>query len=476
MIPATDPRHTYVSEWQQRFQSILNCCEETLRIDQQRKDAIRAFSELGFPTVRDEQWRFTNLAGLTRIPFHTAKRPHDQAIPRTPALLSHGLLECPRLVFLNGYFAPQLSTLGALPNAVLLTNFSADSRYSVDSGIAVPHLGRVANYRHHALTALNTASWEDAAVLWLPEDTAIDQPIHLLYVSVPADTPTVAYPRAMIVAEAGSRATILESYASLNGSTHDRPDSDPRPPEGSVRPDAVPGFTNAVTELVLHSAATLDYCRLQDEADSTFHIGSTHAHLAGDAEFRSCVVSRGCALSRHELNVVLDGERSECSLNGLAIARGRQLIDHQTLIEHLKPNGTSRELYKTIAADKAHAVFNGMIHVDYEAQKTDARQASHTLLLSDDAVVNAQPHLEIYADDVKCMHGATVGSLSDEALFYLRTRGIGQDEARQLLTFAFGNEVVERIPLKDVRKDVERQLLQQTRLAHTATVLEAAEP
>jgi Fe-S cluster assembly protein SufD len=219
-----------------------------------------------------------------------------------------------------------------------------------------------------------------------------------------------------------------------------------------------PYFTNSVTEMALDENADVTYCRLQCESETAFHIGTTQVELAAGARMDSHVVSSGGKLSRHELNVVLRGEGSACNLKGLAIAHGWQLVDHQTHIDHVKPRCLSRETYKAVIDDDAHGVFSGKIHVHPNAQKTDARQTNHTLLLSDNAVMDTQPQLEIYADDVKCTHGASVGSLDEQAMFYLRSRGIDAEDARRLLTFAFMNEILQLIPTAAVRQHLEQHL------------------
>jgi Fe-S cluster assembly protein SufD len=437
----------------------------TLWLSLLRDSASEAIEQLRFPTTRDEAWRLTNLASMIRIPFQPTAIATDSIAAksissRQIAEACYGLADAHRLVFVNGRFVESLSTIGSLPTGVFLGNLSkvgTDGRNRIEN-----RLGRVADFRHRVFIAINTACLHDAAVLFLPPGGVVDRPIHLLFVSFADARPVVSHPHVLIVADKNSQATILESYAGIADAKQDVKDS------GIVKRqkehDASIYFTNGVTEVVLDDGALIEHIRFQNEDATAFHLGTTQVHLNARAKYHSHVIASGAKLCRHELNVVLDGEDCECRLNGLAVARGRQLIDNQTRIEHVKPRCTSRELYKAVVDDDAHGVFSGKIHVHADAQKTDARQASHTLLLSDDAVMNSQPHLEIYADDVKCTHGATIGNLDESSLFYLRSRGIGSKNALDLLTFAFMNEILTHIPHDAVRDHLEARLLVTPRL------------
>jgi Fe-S cluster assembly protein SufD len=286
----------------------------------------------------------------------------------------------------------------------------------------------------HAFAALNTAFTQDGAFIHLPEGKVLEAPIHLMFVSTAQGEATVSHPRNLIVAEAGSRATLLESYVG---------------PQGEVY------LTNAVTEAVVGEGANLDYYKLQRESREGFHIARAHAHVSRNGAFSSNILSLGGSLVRNEVTTVLDGEGVTSTLNGFSLLEGRQHVDNHTWIEHVKPHGTSRELYKGILDGASTGVFRGRIYVHQEAQKTDAIQSNRTLVLSDDARITTKPQLEIYADDVRCTHGATVGRLDENAIFYLRSRGVGLEAARQVLIQAFANEVLDLVKVEPARAQVE---------------------
>jgi Fe-S cluster assembly protein SufD len=337
-----------------------------------------------------------------------------------------------RLVFVNGFFAPHLSSTAGLTG--LCQNLGSVAGAHPER---LEHLAQHAAYEDNAFTALNTAFLQDGCFLQVPAGKVVERPIHLLFLSTATTAPTVSYPRNLIVVGNGSQVTIVESYIGQK--------------------DAY--FTNAVTEIVAGENAVIDHYKLQQEGLEAFHVATLQIHQSRNSNFSSHFVSLGCGLVRNDVNAVLDGEGCECTLNGLYMGRGSQHVDNHTFIDHAKPHCTSHELYKGILKDRARGVFNGKIYVHQDAQKTDAKQTNQTLLLSDDAVINTKPQLEIYADDVKCTHGATVGQLSDEALFYLRSRGIGQEAARGLLTYAFANDIIGRIKVAPIRARLEEVLL-----------------
>jgi Fe-S cluster assembly protein SufD len=375
------------------------------RLARLRRAAIGRFAKLGFPTLKDEEWRFTNLTPLTRVPFEPAPvNRHRPPFRRQGQPLPDGVIVC--------------SLAEALDRRPELVE---------------PHLARLADYQHHAFTALNTSFLRDGAFVYVPAGRVAEEPIYLGFVTTAADRPLAWHRRCMIVVGPGSRASVVESY---DGS-------------GGVY------FTNAVTEAVVAEDAVLDHYRVQREDKEAFHVATVQVRQEKGSRYTSHAVGVGGALARTDLNVVLDGEGCECTLNGLYMAASDQLIDHHTRIDHAEPRCTSHELYKGILDGRARGVFNGKIYVQPDAQQTDARQTSRTLLLSDDAVIDAKPQLEIYADDVKCTHGATIGQLDEEQLFYLRTRGIGREAARGLLTYAFANEVLGRIPIDPLREELE---------------------
>ena len=398
-----------------------------------RKAAIERFAELGFPTLRDEEWKYTNVAPIAANPFRarTGYRP-DGLTARSLEDVTFGEMECTHLVFVNGHFAPNLSRLRPLPAGVKAGSLA--TLLEEEPGLLEPHLARHVQFENHAFAALNTAFLKDGALVYLPKGAILEEPIHILFVTAPDGEPLASHPRNLIVAEEGSQATVIESYLSLDGGSY---------------------FTNAVTEIVAGENAVVQHCKLQRESEAAFHISVIQAQLARNSNFTSHVVSLGGALVRNDVNAVLDAEGVECTLNGLYLGTGRQHIDNHTLIDHAKPHGSSRELYKGVLAEKSRGVFNGMIRVRKDAQKTDAKQTNKNLVLSEDALVDTKPQLEIHADDVKCTHGATIGQLDEEALFYLRSRGLGQEKARSLLIHAFASELIERIPSEPIRAGLE---------------------
>jgi Fe-S cluster assembly protein SufD len=404
-------------------------------LKQLRQAGIERFAELGFPGMRDEEWRFTNVAPLTKIDFQPALYHCDGLSPGKLRHLLGGSAEGPRLVFVNGHYSRELSSRAALPAGVVVESLAVVLETHPEW--VEPYLAQYAPFEKNAFTALNTAFIGDGAFVSIPKDTVLGGPIHLVAVSTAPGGPTVAHPRNLIVAGSGSQAAIVESFIGLEGVY----------------------FTNTVTEIVLGESAVVDHYKVGQEGNEAFHIAAMHVHQDRGSNFTSHSIALGGSLVRNGVNVVLAGEGGECTLNGLYLAHGRQLIDNHTRIDHAKPRCASHELYKGILDGKAHGVFNGKIFVHQDAQQTDARQTNKTLLLSEDAVMNSKPQLEIYADDVKCTHGATIGQLDQEAIFYLRSRGIGLQEARSLLTFAFANDIIGRIKLEPVRTKLEKTLL-----------------
>jgi Fe-S cluster assembly protein SufD len=320
------------------------------------------------------------------------------------------------------------------------------------SDLVRPHLARYADVEEHAFTALNTAFLQDGVFIYIPQNRVIEQPITIDYLAAADGRALVWHRRCLIVAEPNSQASIVERYRGRASDVY---------------------FTNAVTEIVLGEGAIVDHCKLQQESATAFHVHTIQVQQGRASNFANHAIAHGAKLARNEVNVVLGAEGCECTLNGLYMAGGDQLIDHHTLIEHAKPHCTSHELYKGILDGKAHGVFRGKIHVHPDAQKTDAKQTNQTLLLSEDAIINTKPQLEIYADDVKCTHGATVGQLDAEALFYLRSRGIAKDEARALLTYAFANDIMGRIKIDALRDELEKLLLHVQHLPQDDGVNEA---
>jgi Fe-S cluster assembly protein SufD len=331
------------------------------------------------------------------------------------------------MVFVNGRFVPALSSTGARgkdPDVLSLLDAAGDDA-------AEQHLGRVVDLERHRFSALNTAFVTDGACVRVPSRWSGDHPIHLMFVSTSHSTPWLSSPRVLVIVEDGAAVTILEEY---------------------VGPDDTVYFTNSVTELVLGKNASAEHVRLQREGTDAFHIGSVSARLSRDSRFTSHAVSLGGGLSRTDVDAVLEGEGAECAFFGLYLPTGRQHVDHHTHVDHAAPHTVSRELYEGVLDDKATAVFNGRVLIRPEAQKVDASQSNNNLLLSNDALVNTNPELEIFADDVKAQHGATIGQIEEEHLFYLRSRGIDEEAARRILIFGFAGKMIDRIPTEAVRE------------------------
>jgi Fe-S cluster assembly protein SufD len=400
-----------------------------------RTEAIARFRAQGFPTTRDEDFRFTNVSTIAGGAFAAAG---DGPAPATALRNQHVIagLRAHELVFVNGRFSPELSAVGALPKGVHVTSLAA--LLASDPSLVEPYLGRAIKFEMQGFTALNTALAVDGAVVLVPADVVVDAPIHLLYLMDSA-TPIAAHPRTLIVVGRHSQAHVIETYA---GGADQR------------------YFTNAVTEVIGADGSQVEHCRVQQESLVAHHVSSTHLHLSRAAVFASENITLGGGLVRNDVNAVLDAEGINCTVNGLYLVDGDRLVDNHTTIDHAKPHCESHELYKGILDDRGKGVFNGKIFVRLDAQKTDAKQTNQVLLLSDDATINTKPQLEIFADDVKCTHGATVGQLSDEQLFYLKARGIGETHARAILIHAFASDIVERIQVEPLRDYLEQILLE----------------
>jgi Fe-S cluster assembly protein SufD len=404
-----------------------------------RRLGIERFAALGFPTLRQEDWRFTNVAPIARGTFvRPESDPNDPdrgADPARLAVLDFGDLEtAARLVFVDGRFSAKLSQVGELPAGTVVTSLSDALRRSPD--LVLSQLARIAQVGDQPFVALNTAFLQDGACVLVPRHAVIEKPIHLLFLASGAEgRATYSFPRNLIVAGENSQVTLVETYAG----------------EGVY-------FCSPVTEMVAGPASVVDHFKLQRESREAFHVATFQIEGERSSRPSSHSISIGGGLVRNDVNAVLAGEGIDCILNGLYLADGRQLVDNHMRVEHAKPHCASHELYKGILDGKARAVFNGLIHVHPGAQKTDAKQSNRNLLLSSEAIANSNPQLEIFADDVKCTHGSTVGQLDDDAVFYLRSRGIGAEAARSILTYAFASDIVERIKLEPVRRDLEEFL------------------
>jgi Fe-S cluster assembly protein SufD len=427
VINRTDPR----VEKFERFEKLLGQPAWVLPL---RKAGLARFAELGYPTLQDEDWRFTNIAPIANLPFNPLLQPSGTHFtPETIAGLSFGRQPATRLVFVNGHHRPELSS--GEPSTSGATVRSLAAALSADSALIEQHLARYAQGNDDAFSALNTAFFRDGALIRLPEGKTVAEPIHLVFINTAQEPGATLHPRNLIIAEPGSRATLLESYVSTVDASY---------------------FTNAVTELILQEGAVVEHCKFQDESLSAFHIARLHAHLGRNSHLLSHSLATGARLSRNNIRAHLAAEGVECILNGLYLTRDDQLTDHHMVVDHAQPHCNSHEYFNGILDGRSKGVFHGRILVRQAAQKTDAKQTNKNLLLSDDATVDTKPQLEIYADDVKCTHGATVGQLSDESVFYLRARGIGLERARRMLIHAFAGEIIERIRHSPAREELDR--------------------
>lgn len=407
-------------------------------LEKLRQEAGARFEALALPTTQDEEWKYTNIAPLLKLSLqHSLDLDLSHIGPDRIDAFKFSEAGESVLVFVNGRYAEELSNLSSVPAGVIAANLGQIS--SREANLLRDHLGVYAHYRDEALTALNTALISDGAFVHIPAGSAVETPIHLLFVSTACETNNASHPRVLIVAEPRSIATVIESYVSLDEGVY---------------------FTNAVSEVFVAQGARLDHYRLQEESENAFHIATTSTIQEGSSSYNSCAISLGAKLARHQLNLTLDGERSESVINGLYVASDGQHTDSHTSIDHRRPNSTSHQLYKGILDGNGRAVFNGKIFVREGALHTDARQLNKNLVLSDEASVDTKPQLEIFADDVKCAHGATVGQLEDEELFYLASRGIDAERARALLTFGFAEDVIGKIPLGSVREQLDRIVLE----------------
>ncbi len=399
-----------------------------------RKAAMARFADLGFPTTHDEDWRFTNVAPIARLPFKPVFGYERDGLDAAAIKQFHFAgLKGSRLVFVNGHFSAEFSTI--LPPADGIKINSLAAALQTDSALIEKHLGRHASGEDNPFTALNTAFFHDGAFIYVPAGKTVAEPVHLLFVSTAKEAGTTAHPRNLIIAEKSSKLTVIESFVSTSGGAY---------------------FTNAVDELVIGENAVVEHCKFQDEGAAAYHIAAIHAHLSRNCNFIAHSIATGARLSRNNIRTSLADEGVECILNGLYLTRDDQLADHHMIVDHAKPHCNSHEYYNGILDGRSKGVFHGRILVRPDAQKTDAKQTNKNLLLSEDATIDTKPQLEIYADDVKCTHGATVGQLNDESIFYLRARGIGLETARRMLIHAFAGEIIDRIRHAPTREELDR--------------------
>jgi Fe-S cluster assembly protein SufD len=412
-----------------------------------RKAGLALFAELGFPTLQHEDWRFTNVAPLTKLPFEPMFQAPVVNGAETRALdeFAFTKLAGTRLVFVNGHYSPKLSTVEKFPGGVKVGSLAA--ALTSDAPLVEKYLGRCTPAPDNAFAALNQAFFLDGAFVQVPEGVEVEAPIQLVYICSTSEIGATVSPRNLIIAGANSRVTIVESYITTTDTAY---------------------FTNAVTEIFAGDHAYVEHLKFQDEAQPAFHIAAIHGEFGRASNVNIHSFALGAKLSRNSIRTKLAGERLVCILNGLYLTRGEQLADHHMIVEHAQPHCASHEYFNGILDDKSKGVFHGRILVQQIAQKTDAKQTNKNLLLSDDATADTKPQLEIYADDVKCTHGATIGQLNDESIFYLRSRGIGTDTARQMLIHAFAGEIIERIKCEPVRELMDKLVWDRLEQLHIA--------
>jgi Fe-S cluster assembly protein SufD len=404
------------------------------RLAELRRQGLEHFERQGFPSTRLEAWRNTNVAPIARQAFRLADRGgHGLTRSKVEALR---VPECSELVFVNGHYSAELSRLEELPEGVYAGSLATALESNPE--LILPHLGRHVDCSEHPFVALNSAYLSDGAFVYVPRGVVVERPLHLLFISTTGDgEPSMSFPRNLFVAEEAGQVTVLESYGGISGETY---------------------FTCPVTEIVGGPASVVDHYKLEQESGDAFHVAFQKIYLQRAANFFSHSISHGGALVRNDIQAMLDAEGIECTLNGLYLPRGKQHVDNQMRVDHAKPNCNSYELYKGVLEGRSKAIFNGRIFVHEDAQKTNAKQSNCNLLLSEGSIVQSNPQLEIFADDVRCTHGSTTGELDEEAIFYLRSRGIGEEAARSLLVYAFAAEVLAEIRLDTVRKDLEEFL------------------
>jgi Fe-S cluster assembly protein SufD len=393
-----------------------------------RNEAFQHFWETGFPTTRDEDWRFTNLAPLASTEFRLAADAsvtREQIAEIMPSVAT-------RLVFVNGRYAPELSMAGAVPAGVRIK--SLREALETDSDFLQTHMARYADFRSDAFTALNTAFIDDGAFVYVPAKAVVEEPIYILYVATGSEVPSMTHPRNLIIAGEDAQVTVVEDYVTVGASA------------------STQSFSNVVTELVAGEHSVVAHYMVEREDARSFNISTLRMQQGRSSSVHSHSVLLGSGLVRNNVHPVLAGEGADCLVNGLFVGNGRQHMDNYMLVEHASPHCESRQFYNGILDGHARGVFHGRIIVHKDAQKTDAKQTNRNLLLSDDAQIDTKPQLEIYADDVKCTHGATIGQIEPDALFYLRSRGLSESEARALLLVAFAGECIERMKPGPIRK------------------------
>jgi Fe-S cluster assembly protein SufD len=400
--------------------------ESKTPLHQLRRAALQKFEQLGFPTIRHEEWKYSNVTNFLKETF-------ELGTPTTLTADDLTSLQIPSmdgniLTFVNGIYNAELSRIISPAEQVQITSFADALKSKPD--LLGTYFAHYADYQESAFTALNTALASDGVVIQVPANVTVKQPILLRFITDARESNVASQPRNLILVGKNAEVTVAESFRTLGDQS---------------------SFVNIVTEIVVERDARMQYYKVQDETEKAYHIGTTQVQQADNSHFYSATVTLNGSFVRNNLNIVLNGQHAEAYMYGLYMPNGRQHVDNHTLVDHAMPNSYSSELYKGILDDNGTGVFNGKIFVRPDAQKTNAYQSCKNVVLSPGASMNTKPQLEIYADDVKCSHGTTTGKLNDEALFYMRSRGIPKDEARTLLLYAFAQDVLSQIKIEPIR-------------------------
>ncbi len=403
---------------------------------QVRKKAIQSLEEIGFPEKNTETYKYTPITRAINKGINLSGSPVTTSLSADKINdFNFDGIDAYHIVFLNGKFSTEHSTIDELVKGLQISDFK--TAYASDPSIIEAHFGKYADFKTDAFTALNTAFSEDGLFVKVAKNVIVDKPIIINFIATATNSTEAIQPRNLIIAEENSQVSIVENYVSIGESNT---------------------LTNAVSELVIDAHAIVDFYKLEVEGKNAYHVGNTQAYQRDNSTFNTTTISLEGSMIRNNLNVVLDGEHCETNMNGLYLLDGDQHIDNQTMVDHKKPNSYSNELYKGVLAGKATGVFNGKIFVRQDAQKTNAFQSNKNILLSDEATINTKPQLEIWADDVKCSHGATTGQLDPEQLFYLRSRGIKEQDAKSLLLYAFAVDALESIKIDAIKQYVDKNI------------------
>lgn len=433
MLDTMDPKTAWCSEFGKLEQSLTSARGAWLLPI--RQAAIARFNELGWPTTRDEDWKYTNISPISATVFTSEVDPDPDSAPQPAELLYADSTE-DRLVFVNGQFTEDLSSIASPQPGVCICSLTA--ALDQQRALVEKHLTRYAEYQNDALTALNTAFLSDGLFVYAPKGTVLERPIHAIFISTTNSHPQAVHPRNLVIADSDSELSVLESYVGAGSGVY---------------------FNNVVTEVFAADNARIEHYKNVSESEQALHIATLNIQQHRDSTIRGHTVSVGGRLTRNNITTVLDGEGGHCTLDGLNMLSGHQHVDNHLRVEHAKPHCDSREYFKGVYDDSSRGVFSGRIVVHKDAQKTDAKQTNKSLLLSNEALADSKPQLEIFADDVKCTHGATIGQLDDAAVFYMRSRGISEAAAHSVLIYAFANEVLQALRHEPLRNHLRERLL-----------------